>query len=570
MLAGLGGVVFLAALMLGVYLETRPERATSPFAILVADLDGDADRSQTRHILQSLRTQFGEAIARGDIEILNRRGEVLGLPAGNIKTAEEAITVKGRFWLKEQNASVLIWGEAAARDKLLRLRFLPAEGDGSAKSYSLSDQTLELPANFGGDLGTVFAAQAATAISPVYDRSGEALADLIAPFVAKLKPLAEKPPASFSDETRAQLWHAYAAGEAQLGEERGESARLESAIAFYKKTVTIWTREKVPLDWAGTQNNLGTALGMLGERESGTARLEEAVSAFRAALLEWTRERIPLDWAGTQSNLGNALRMLGERESGTGRLEEAVAALRAALLERTRERVALDWAGTQNNLGNALWTLGERENSTARLQEAVSAYRVALLEWTRERVPLDWAMMQNNLGNALWALGKRESGTTRLEEAVSAYRAALLERTRERVPLDWAGTQNNLGNALWTLGERESGTAHLEEGRSRPIARRFWKGRASVSRWTGLRRRTISAPCFGRSASGRRRRTKRRAARRSRRRGIIMRRLWRNFGGRARAIMWTGRKAISSASMASSRAFAGDTSGISLCCHSRA
>ncbi len=45
----------------------------------------------------------------------------------------------------------------------------------------------------------------------------------------------------------------------------------------------------------------------LGERESGTARLDEAVAAYREALKEWTRERVPLDWATTQNNLGNAL-----------------------------------------------------------------------------------------------------------------------------------------------------------------------------------------------------------------------------------------------------------------------
>jgi hypothetical protein len=61
--------------------------------------------------------------------------------------------------------------------------------------------------------------------------------------------------------------------------------------------------------WTGprTQNNLGIALRRLGERESGTERLEEAVAAYQAALQEWTRERVPLDWAMTQNNLGNAL-----------------------------------------------------------------------------------------------------------------------------------------------------------------------------------------------------------------------------------------------------------------------
>jgi hypothetical protein len=72
------------------------------------------------------------------------------------------------------------------------------------------------------------------------------------------------------------------------------------------------TRDRVPLDWAMTQNNLGIALETLGKRESGTARLEEAVSAYRDALLERTRDRVPLDWAMTQNNLEMVLRLLVE------------------------------------------------------------------------------------------------------------------------------------------------------------------------------------------------------------------------------------------------------------------
>jgi len=268
---------------------------------------------------------------------------------------------------------------------------------------------------------------------------------------------------SSSSELRAEIFLKLGSALRVLGAREGAPTRLEEAVEAYIAALREYTRERAPLDWAKTQNNLGNALWTLGGRESGTARLEEAVGAYRDALQEHTRERVPLDWAATQNNLGNALTSLGGRESGTARLEEAVGAYRAALLEYTRERVPLDWAMTQNNLGATLRALGERETGTARLEEAVGAYRAALQERTRERVPLRWAMTQNNLGVALGALGERESGTTRLEEAVAAFRAALQERTRERVPLDWAMTQNNLGNALRALGERESGTARLEE-----------------------------------------------------------------------------------------------------------
>ena len=95
------------------------------------------------------------------------------------------------------------------------------------------------------------------------------------------------------------------------------------------------------------------------------------------ALEEWTRERVPLDWALTQNNLGLVLLRLGERESGTERLEQAVTAFQAALEERTRERVPLDWALTQNNLGTALQSLGERLQRQDLLTDALQAVRQA-------------------------------------------------------------------------------------------------------------------------------------------------------------------------------------------------
>jgi tetratricopeptide (TPR) repeat protein len=60
------------------------------------------------------------------------------------------------------------------------------------------------------------------------------------------------------------------------GNEKGDNTAIGEAIRAYRDLVTQRPRERVPLDWAMTQNNLGTALSTLGERESGTARLEEA------------------------------------------------------------------------------------------------------------------------------------------------------------------------------------------------------------------------------------------------------------------------------------------------------
>jgi tetratricopeptide (TPR) repeat protein len=122
---------------------------------------------------------------------------------------------------------------------------------------------------------------------------------------------------------------------------------------------------------------LALALEALGERESGTARLEEAGAAVRAALEERTRERVPLYWAETQNNLGDALMGLGERETGTARLEQAVKAYGEALKEATRERVPPLWAASFGNQGVAMMQIADRTNDSALAETALKQIEAA-------------------------------------------------------------------------------------------------------------------------------------------------------------------------------------------------
>ena len=83
-----------------------------------------------------------------------------------------------------------------------------------------------------------------------------------------------------------------------------------------------------------TQDSLGNALLELGRRESGTGRLDEAIKAYRQALEEYTRERVPLQWATTQTNLGNALATLGELTSDGPKLRAAQETIETAFEAR--------------------------------------------------------------------------------------------------------------------------------------------------------------------------------------------------------------------------------------------
>ena len=313
--------------------------------------------------------------------------------------------------LETWNADLAVVGSVKDPGKALSLWFVPREGDGTLRRGDLPPYELNkatLGPDFHDDFRTELTSAALVAVAPLPET-----------------------------ETRGRVL------------EKGLRDATENLATLLKKPGAIGPERRAHL-----QLSLGSALLTLGELESDAEYLKQAVAAYRAALQELTRERVPLDWATTQNNLGNVLQILGKRECDAEYLKQAIAAYRAALQELTRERVPVAWARTQKNLGSALQVLGARESDAEYLKQAIAACRAALQELPREHVPLDWARTQNNLGNALATLGKLESGTEHLEQAVAAYRAALQELPREHVPRDWARTQKNLGLAIQILRER--------------------------------------------------------------------------------------------------------------------
>ena len=118
----------------------------------------------------------------------------------------------------------------------------------------------------------------------------------------------------------------------------------------------------------------------MGERESGTARLEEAVAAYRAPLEECTRERVPLDWAMTQNNLGTALRAWASGRAARRAWRRRSRPTAPALRGTDARAGAAGLGHDPEQPGQCAPSLGERESGTARLEEAVTAYRAALEE----------------------------------------------------------------------------------------------------------------------------------------------------------------------------------------------
>jgi tetratricopeptide (TPR) repeat protein len=219
---------------------------------------------------------------------------------------------------------------------------------------------------------------------------------------------------------------------------------LELSITAYKLALQIYTREAFPEDWAGIQNNLGSAYGdrICGERSK---NLEQAITSCELALQVRTYKALPEKWAMTQINLGNAYRdrIHGEHADN---LEKAIDAYNSALKVLTHQAFPEKWAMIQNNLGTAYGDriCGERAEN---LEQAIENCKLALQVYTRDAFPEQWAMTQNNLGITY---GNRICGerAENLEQAIENYKLALQVYTREAFPEKWARSQGNLAEAL--------------------------------------------------------------------------------------------------------------------------
>ena len=170
--------------------------------------------------------------------------------------------------LQTWNADVAVVGSVKDPGKALNLWFVPREGDGTLRRgdlpYELVNVTLQ--DDFHDDLRAHLTAEALRVAAPLA-----------------------------GTEVRGRVL------------EKGLNGVTDKIAALLEGGV-VESERRASLNMA-----LGAALATPGERERGPERLEQAVAAYTEAFKERTRERVPLDWPTTQNNLGRAIQMLRER-----------------------------------------------------------------------------------------------------------------------------------------------------------------------------------------------------------------------------------------------------------------
>jgi tetratricopeptide (TPR) repeat protein len=87
---------------------------------------------------------------------------------------------------------------------------------------------------------------------------------------------------------------------------------LEKAIQSYQEALRIRTLESYPIDYATTQNNLGTAYADLALVRDKEENLEKAIQSYQEALRAFTEDRYPIDYSRTMRNLARARDAMGK------------------------------------------------------------------------------------------------------------------------------------------------------------------------------------------------------------------------------------------------------------------
>ena len=332
---------------------------------IIKYLTGQEMNNATQEIDNALHNELDAILGGVEIHMVRRRLSVKKF-GDRAKNWVAAIN-KGRQWLEETNADLLIWGEASTADTgKIRLNYLGSHGSPEGR-FTEFDTGETFDASFGEGMSVALAAQVLAQLSPVLERLTIEPAKILIPFAEKIETLLNNPPISLAGEALSQSQSAYANLASEIGEQAQDSIWLQKSLVAYNLVLEGIQKESNPSLWAMTQNNLGNALQQLGKRlegHEGIDKLKAAVVANESALEVCTREALPLDWAMTQNNLGTALAALGARlegQEGIEHLETAVAAFEAALEVYTKDSFPRQHANVLDNLKIVKTVLEERQ-----------------------------------------------------------------------------------------------------------------------------------------------------------------------------------------------------------------
>jgi len=240
--------------------------------------------------------------------------------------------------------------------------------------------------------------------------------------------------------------------------EDGSEDELNIAILELGEAASIYEGGKGEYDlkYAELRYKIGNAYLHLSEVRSAKDNLLKAKEAILESLTIYNRDKYPLEYARSKMGLSSVYLGLASVEKIRQHFEDSISFAEEALEILTpQDDDPTRYAAAKNILGSACWQYAflnlfekyeYKYDTKEKLDKAISAYNEALAVFTLEKYPNDYARTQNNLGTAYWSLSEIEEEGDNLFKAETAFKSALKVQTKDNEPLDYAGTKDNLGS----------------------------------------------------------------------------------------------------------------------------
>lgn len=183
-----------------------------------------------------------------------------------------------------------------------------------------------------------------------------------------------------------------------------KKARLEAALECHRTAAELYLSRNQLEDWAREEYNQGNAWCELPEDDY-PDKWQQAILHFEQALRVRTRDKNPLRYAATLQNLGTAYRQVAIGDK-TANVLRATDCFRRALQVYDLSSFPAQHAALHNNLGNAYLSLGIADARMRRrcANHALEHLDRALVVRTRAEYPVDFAVTQYNRGQAFLLL----------------------------------------------------------------------------------------------------------------------------------------------------------------------
>ncbi len=246
-----------------------------------------------------------------------------------------------------------------------------------------------------------------------------------------------------------------------LSEIRNEVENLKKAIQLVRKSLSIFTIDKYPVDYAFAQNNLGNTFNQLSnailDRET---NIKKAIDAYKQAFKIRTLEKYPYDYAKTQNNISIIYRKQANIREPEKNLERSIQASKEALKIRTYKSYPVDYAVTQTNLGITYVELSRTHNTEKNLQKAINAFQEVLKISRVDKFPLIYAKAKMNIAIAYFKISEIKDEEKKLRLSIQANIDALIIYTSNKYPANYGSIQKQLSLAyrnLSILADHEDG-----------------------------------------------------------------------------------------------------------------